>query len=109
MNEFKIGNIFIGPNHKPFIIAEMSGNHNQSLERSLKIVRAAAACGVQAIKLQTYTPDTMTLDVKFDDFFISDENSPWHNSYLYDLYKDAYAPWEWHREIMDESRRVGLI
>ena len=87
----------------------MSGNHNKSLERSLKIVRAAAACGVQAIKLQTYTPDTMTLDLRLDDFFIDDEDSPWHNSYLYDLYRDAYAPWEWHKEIMDEARRVGLI
>lgn len=105
----KISNIPIGKDAPPFLIAEMSGNHNQSLDRALKIVRVAAACGVQAIKLQTYTPDTMTLDVNLDDFFISDEDSPWHNRYLYDLYQDAHVPWEWHKEIMDESRRVGLI
>lgn len=87
----------------------MSGNHNQSLEQSLKIVRAAAVCGVQAVKLQTYTPETMTLNVKSDDFFISDANSPWHNSYLHDLYREAHLPWEWHREIMEESKRAGLI
>ena len=105
----KISNISIGKDTPPFLIAEMSGNHNQSLDRSLKIVRAAAACGVQAIKLQTYTPDTITLNVKLDDFFISDKGSPWYERYLYDLYQDAYTPWEWHKEIMDESRRVGLV
>jgi N-acetylneuraminate synthase len=87
----------------------MSGNHNQSLDRSLEIVRAAADCGVQAVKIQTYTPDTMTLNVKLDDFFISDQDSPWYGRYLYDLYQDAYAPWEWHKEIMEESNRLGLI
>ena len=73
----EIGNIKIGLNHKPFIIAEMSGNHNQSLERALEIVEAAASTGAHALKLQTYTADTLTLDVKEGEFFIEDKNSLW--------------------------------
>ena len=73
----KIGNISIGRKSSPFVIAEMSGNHNQSLERALEIVEVAAATGVHALKLQTYTAQTMTLDIKADEFFISDEKSLW--------------------------------
>jgi len=105
----KIGTQLIGINHPPFIIAEMSGNHNQSLERALEIVRAAAGTGAQAIKLQTYTADTMTLDLKEREFFISEDNSPWKGQSLYDLYKIAHTPWDWHKPIFDHAKKLGLI
>ena len=94
---------------KPFIIAEMSGNHNQSLERALEIVEAAARTGAHAIKLQTYTADTMTLDLKEREFFISDEKSPWKGQSLYELYKIAHTPWDWHKPIFDHAKKLGLI
>ena len=94
---------------KPFIIAEMSGNHNQSLERALEIVGAAAKTGAHAIKLQTYTADTMTLDLKEREFFISDEKSPWKGQSLYELYKIAHTPWDWHKPIFDHAKKLGLI
>jgi len=105
----KISNKFIGKEHKPFIIAEMSGNHNQSLDRALKIVEAAAASGVDALKLQTYTPDTMTLDISEREFFIEDKNSLWQGESLYNLYKKAYTPWEWHKPIFDRCKELGII
>ncbi len=104
-----IGDQHIGLNHKPFIIAEMSGNHNQSLERALEIVEAAATTGVQMLKLQTYTADTITLDVDKEDFFIKDENSPWKGQSLYKLYQQAYTPWEWHEPIMKKANELGLL
>ena len=94
---------------RPFIIAEMSGNHNQSLERALEIVEAASKTGAHAIKLQTYTADTMTLDMKEREFFISDEKSPWKGQSLYDLYKVAHTPWDWHKPIFDHAKKLGLI
>jgi pseudaminic acid synthase len=109
MNDFKIGDIKIGLDHKPFIIAEMSGNHNQSLERALEIVEASAKTGAHALKLQTYTADTMTLDVKEGEFFIDDENSLWKGKSLYDLYKIAYTPWEWHEPIMKQANELGML
>ncbi len=99
----------IGVDHPPFVIAEMSGNHNQSLERALKIVDAAAEAGANAIKLQTYTADTMTLDVRGGSFEISDTDSLWSGQNLHDLYKKAYTPWEWHKPIMERALEVGLI
>ena len=81
----KIGNIQISLNHKPFIIAEMSGNHNQSLDRALEIVEATAKTGAHALKLQTYTADTITLDVKEGEFFIDDKESLWKGKSLYEL------------------------
>jgi pseudaminic acid synthase len=99
----------IGPEHPPFVIAEMSGNHNQSLERALAIVEAAAKAGAHAIKLQTYTADTMTLDVRGGSFEINDPDSLWAGQNLHDLYKQAYTPWEWHATIMERSRELGLI
>ena len=87
----------------------MSGNHNQSLERALEIVEAAARTGAHAIKLQTYTADTMTLDLKERECFISDEKSPWKGQSLYDLYKIAHTPWDWHRPIFDCAKKHGLI
>lgn len=94
---------------KPFIIAEMSGNHNQSLDRAMKIVEAAAETGVDAIKLQTYTADTMTIDKDTDEFFIADKNSLWQGESLYNLYKKAYTPWEWQEKLFRHAEELGLI
>jgi len=99
----------IGTAHPPFVIAEMSGNHNQSLDRALAIVEAAAKAGAHAIKLQTYTADTMTLDVRGGSFEINDSDSLWVGKNLHDLYKQAYTPWEWHAPIMKRARELGLI
>lgn len=101
--------ITFGDNHPPFIIAEMSGNHNHSLERALAIVEAAAGAGVHALKLQTYTADTMTLDIDEGEFFINDPNSLWKGTSLYKLYQQAYTPWEWHQPIFNRCRELGLI
>lgn len=106
---FKIGDYPIGNSSPPFIIAEMSGNHNQSLERAFDIVDAAAEAGAHAIKLQTYTADTITLDVNEGEFFISDENSLWKGNSLHDLYKKAYTPWEWHAPIMARAAKHGMV
>lgn len=105
----KIGNWSIGQNQAPFIIAEMSGNHNQSLQRALKIVEAAAMAGAHALKIQTYTPDTMTLDMDEREFYISDPKSLWAGESLYKLYGKAYTPWEWHQPIFDRARELGII
>ncbi len=99
----------IGSGHPPFVIAEMSGNHNQSLERALAIVEAAAQAGAHAIKLQTYTADTMTLDARGGSFEINDPNSLWAGKNLHELYKLAYTPWEWHAPIMQRANELGLI
>jgi len=99
----------IGADHPPFVIAEMSGNHNQSLDRAMAIVEAAAQAGAHAIKLQTYTAETMTLDVRGGSFEINDPNSLWSGKNLHDLYKQAYTPWEWHSPIMERARELGLI
>jgi pseudaminic acid synthase len=95
--------------HAPLIVAEMSGNHSQSLERALDIVEAAARAGAHALKIQTYTADTMTLDLNDDNFFIDDPRSLWKGNSLYDLYQQAYTPWEWHEPIFDRCRQLGLI
>jgi pseudaminic acid synthase len=108
-SEIKITDKLIGVDHPPFIIAEMSGNHNQSLERALKIVEAAAKTGVHALKIQTYTPDTMTLNLDEREFHISDPNSLWAGKSLHELYAEAYIPWEWHKPIFDRARELGLI
>lgn len=99
----------IGTDHPPFVIAEMSGNHNQSLERALAIVEAAAQAGAHAIKLQTYTADTMTLDVRGGSFEISDPHSLWAGRNLHDLYQQAFTPWEWHQPIMEQAQQRGLL
>ena len=99
----------IGAGHPPFIIAEMSGNHNQSLDRALEIVEAAAKTGAHALKIQTYTPDTMTLDLDEREFHISDPKSLWAGTSLYKLYGEAYTPWEWHKPIFDRARELGVI
>lgn len=99
----------IGPGHAPFVIAEMSGNHNQSLERALQIVEAAARAGAHALKLQTYTADTMTLDSDGDGFRIDDPGSLWKGASLYKLYQQAYTPWEWHAPLFARARELGMI
>lgn len=99
----------IGEGCPPFVIAEMSGNHNQSLDRALEIVAAAASSGAHAIKLQTYTADTMTLNQRGGGFDIDDPQSLWAGQNLHDLYKKAYTPWDWHRPIMERARELGLI
>ncbi len=94
---------------EPVVIAELSGNHNRSLERALAIVDAAVDAGVDAIKLQTYTADTMTLDIREGEFLISDPKSPWYGRSLYDLYQEAHTPWEWHRPIFERAKERGLV
>jgi pseudaminic acid synthase len=87
----------------------MSGNHNQSLQRALEIVEAASRAGAHALKIQTYTPDTMTLDLDEREFHISDPNSLWAGTSLYKLYGEAYTPWEWHKPIFTRARELGII
>jgi len=99
----------VGRDQAPFVIAEMSGNHNQSLDRALAIVEAAAKAGAHALKIQTYTADTMTLDLSDNEFLISNVDSLWKGKSLFQLYKEAYTPWEWHRPIFERARKLGLI
>jgi pseudaminic acid synthase len=99
----------IGPDFAPFVIAEMSGNHNQSLDTALAIVDAAAAAGAHAIKLQTYTADTITLPIRSERFTIRDPASLWNGAILHDLYRQACTPWDWHEPIMRRAREHGLI
>jgi pseudaminic acid synthase len=104
-----IGGRDIGSGSPPLVIAEMSGNHNQSLERAFQIVDAAAFAGAHAVKLQTYTADTITLDVRTDEFYIADENNLWKGNTLHELYKLAHTPWEWHGPIMQRAKLRGLL
>ncbi len=104
-----ITDIFSSQKAKPIVIAEMSGNHNQSLDRALSMVEAAANAGVHAIKLQTYTADTMTLDIDSSDFYINDADSIWNGNSLYSLYNKAHTPWDWHESIFSRAKELGLI
>ncbi len=99
----------IGLDSPPFIIAEMSGNHNHSLDRALALVDAAADAGAHALKLQTYTADTMTLPIRTSAFVIDDPNSLWHGRSLHDLYEEAHTPWDWHGPIFERARSLGMI
>lgn len=105
----EIYNRKVGLYYEPLIVAEMSGNHNQSLERALEIVEAAAGAGAHAIKLQTYTADTLTIDKKDGDFYLDDPKSLWHGLSMYELYQQAHTPWEWHKEIFKRSHELGLL
>ena len=98
----------VGSENKVFIVAELSANHGQSLEKAKKIICEAARCGADAIKIQTYTPDTMTLDMKTSPFII-DKGSIWEGKNLYDLYGEAFTPWEWHSALKDEAEKQGLL
>ncbi|MHB8482290.1 MAG: pseudaminic acid synthase [Nitrospiria bacterium] len=109
MGKISIDGKVISSDSRPFIIAELSGNHNQSLERALKLVELAARAGVHAVKIQTYTPDTMTLDIKEKSFLITDEESLWKGASLYQLYQKAYTPWEWHKSIFNKCKELGII
>jgi len=104
----RIGTREIGAHTRPYLIAEMSGNHNQSLDRALSIVDAAAKSGADAMKIQTYTADTMTLDTDAPGFVIEDPKSLWAGRRLYDLYKEAHTPWEWHAPIMKRANDHGM-
>jgi len=108
MKTIQIGGVDIGKNHKPFIIAEMSGNHNQSLERALELVKAAADAGAHALKLQTYTADTLTINHRGGLFDITDPKSLWYGKNLYELYQEAHTPWEWHKDIFDYAKSLGM-
>lgn len=109
MVTIKIGNHLVSKDSKPFIIAEMSGNHNQSLDRAKEIIKKASETGVHAIKLQTYTADTMTINHRGGLFDITDKNSLWYGRNLYELYEEAHTPWAWHKELFDYSHQLGLI
>ena len=109
MKDIEIGNQTIGYNHNPFIVAEMSGNHNQSLETALRIVEEASRVGCHALKLQTYTADTMTIDIKDKEFMINNSKSLWNGYSLYELYKKASTPWEWHETIFNRCKELGII
>ncbi|MBV9080900.1 MAG: pseudaminic acid synthase, partial [Elusimicrobia bacterium] len=110
MREIRLNsNVGIGPNRPPFVIAEMSGNHNGSLDRALAIVDAAADAGVSALKIQTYTADTMTIDVNRPGFRIDDPKSLWSGRTLYDLYRKASTPWAWHKSIFERCAARGII
>jgi N-acetylneuraminate synthase len=108
-SELTIDGRTVGRGHPPLVVAEMSGNHNHSLERALQIVEAAAASGAHALKIQTYTPDTMTLDLDEREFHISEPGSLWTGKSLYELYGEAYTPWEWHKPIFDRAQQLGIF
>jgi pseudaminic acid synthase len=105
----KIGSHEIGPNRPPLFVAEMSGNHNNSLIRALEIVDAAALSGANALKIQTYTPDSLTIDSDRREFLVEDSNSPWFGKSLYELYSNAMTPYEWHLPIYNRCKEKGLI
>ncbi|MET9269663.1 pseudaminic acid synthase [Kribbella sp. NPDC003557] len=109
MSSIEIGGVAVGPDHQPFVIAEMSGNHNGDLERALDIVRAVAETGAQALKLQTYTADTMTLDLDLPAFRLPAEHELWSEARLYDLYEEAHTPWAWHEPILELAKSLGLV
>ena len=104
-----IGSHTISREQRPFVIAEMSGNHNGDLGRALQIVDAVARTGAQALKIQTYTPDTITIDVDAPAFRITDDHQLWGGRNLYQLYQEAHTPWEWHKPIFDRAREKGLL
>ncbi len=108
-NKMKIENRKISQGEKPFIIAELSANHNQSLEKAMALVEKAAEANADAIKLQTYTADTMTFNLDSDQFMIRDESSPWNGRHMYELYQEAHTPWEWHEEIFNYAKNMNLL
>lgn len=102
----KIGNRVIGENAPAYVIAEMSANHAGDINRAKEIIRAAKEAGADCVKIQTYTPDTMTIDCDSSDFHIGD--GTWEGENLYQLYGKAFTPWEWHKELFDEAKKVGI-
>jgi len=108
MQTIKINDIQIGNGCTPFIVAELSGNHQQDFSLAEKMIEAAAQAGAHAIKLQTYTAETMTLNLQNHDFVINEENSLWKGESLFSLYEKAYTPWEWHKPLFDKAKSLGL-
>lgn len=108
MGKVKLSNKIIGDSHPAFIIAELSANHGKSIDVAKNTIKAAKNCGADAIKLQTFTPDTITLNSKNPEFFIN-HNTIWDGQYLYDLYKETYLPWEWHEELFAYAEEIGII
>ena len=104
----KINNRIISNNKEPYIIAEFSGNHNGKIKNFLKLIDVAKKAGANAIKLQTFKPDKITLNVKKKYFFVKHKFKKWNNKTLYELYKDAYTPWEWHEEILKKAKKNNL-
>lgn len=103
----KISNINIGQKHTPFVIAEMSANHNGNIENAFAILRASKDAGASAVKMQSYTPDTITLNSKRDEFLIKE--GLWKGRYLYDLYKEAHMPWSWHQPLFEYAKELDVI
>ncbi|MGH8938996.1 MAG: N-acetylneuraminate synthase family protein, partial [Actinomycetes bacterium] len=108
-SEVPAGSHAIGREHPPFVIAEMSGNHNGDLDRALAIVDAVADSGAQAIKIQTYTADTITIDADGPQFRVEEEHGLWGGRTLHQLYEEAHTPWEWHKPIFERARERGLV
>ncbi len=106
INEISINGRKIGPSHAPYVIAEMSANHNGNIEAAFKIIKEAKKAGADAIKMQTYTPDTLTLNSDLPDFQITD--GLWAGRTLYDLYEWAHTPWEWHKPLFENARQLGI-
>jgi pseudaminic acid synthase len=106
--EIRIGARPLGRGHRPMIVAELSANHNASLERALRIVHAAAECGADGIKLQTFKPESLTIDSRRAEFIIDDPGGLWHGRRLWELYREAHTPWQWHEPIFDAARALGL-
>lgn len=107
-SSFEVNGRTIGAGHKPYLIAEISGNHNQSLERALELMTACKDAGADAIKLQTYTADTMTLNLREREFFVSDDNNLWKGQSLYELYEKAHTPWAWHPQLFQHAKHLGI-
>ena len=106
---FSIAGREVGYGQPPLIIAEMSGNHNRSMERAMALVDVAAKAGAHALKIQTYTADTMTLDLRQGEFMVSDPDSLWAGKSLYELYQQAYTPWDWHKPIFERAAAHGML
>ncbi len=106
---FNILDLQVGLDHPPVIIAEMSGNHNKSLERAFQLVDSAAEAGAHILKLQTYTADTMTLNLSHGEFFLENEEMLWSGRSLYDIYQEAHTPWEWHAPIFARCKEKGIL
>lgn len=111
MKEITIGGVKIGKGHPAFIIAEVSCNHEQDYTKAIAIIQAAAEAGVDAVKIQTYTPDTMTIDCDNEHFIVKGKENPdsWKNRTFYDLYKDAYTPWEWDIKLKKATEDLGMV